>query len=97
VFALPYRAVTDVFDLDRIRAFLVGGLKAEALSWGAGSRNGSPTAVVARTRECFDGAVMNDVLVAALSTTKMARRLRHGARLWNSRPGKGWGVRAARR
>ena len=67
-FALPYRAVEDVFHLDRSRAFLVGGSKAEALRRESEiKKQFAAWRVDARSREWFDGAVSDDVLAAAAS------------------------------
>jgi hypothetical protein len=64
-FALPYRAVAEVFDLDRSRAFLVGGSKAEALRReSAIKRKFADFRTDPRSREWFAGAVADDVLAA---------------------------------
>lgn len=65
---MPYRAVEDVFDLDRSRTFLGGGSKAEALRRESLiKKQFAAWRVDPRTREWFDGAVADDVLAAAAS------------------------------
>ena len=65
-FALPYRAVGEVFDLYRSRAFLVGGSKAEVVyREKVIKKRFAPWRVDERSREWFDGVVTNDVLAAA--------------------------------
>lgn len=67
-FHASYRAVADVFDLDRSRAFLVGGSKAEALRReSAVKKQFASYCVDARSREWFDGVVADGVLAAAAS------------------------------
>jgi hypothetical protein len=67
-FTLPYRAVAEVFDLERSRAFLVGGSKSEALRRESViKKQFAAWRVDVRSREWFDGAVTDDVLATAAS------------------------------
>lgn len=67
-FALPYRALDDVFDLDLSRAYLVGGNKEEVLRREREvKKQFAHCRVDARSREWFDGAATTGVLEAAAS------------------------------
>lgn len=65
-FALPYRAVADVFDVDRSRAFLVRGSKVEVLRRErVVKKQFAAWRVNERLTEWFDGAVADDILATA--------------------------------
>jgi hypothetical protein len=67
-FALPYLTIDDVFDLDRSRAFLVGGNKEEVLRRELGMKKQfAHCRVDARSHEWFGGDVTEAVLEAAAS------------------------------